>query len=109
MLHRDLARAADDDPENAGGGRTVAYNVTFPARQYAVNGERRSFALLRPADGNIEGQERIRQLIIGAYTEYAATGDERVVERLRRLAADPAEEAGVQSAVRGRLSPESGR
>jgi hypothetical protein len=26
-----------------GGGR----NVTFPARQYAVNGERRSFALLR--------------------------------------------------------------
>src|SRR5438876_8511744 len=23
-------------------------NVTFPARQYAVNGERRSFALLRP-------------------------------------------------------------
>ncbi|RAJ56149.1 hypothetical protein K378_05788 [Streptomyces sp. Amel2xB2] len=40
--------------------------------------------------------------------EYAATGDERVVERLRRLAADPAEEAGVQSAVRGRLSPEAG-
>jgi hypothetical protein len=28
-----------------GGGR----NVTFPARQYSVNGERRSFALLRPA------------------------------------------------------------
>ena len=27
-----------------GGGR----NITFPARQYAVNGERRSFALLRP-------------------------------------------------------------
>jgi hypothetical protein len=24
-------------------------NVTFPARQYSVNGERRSFALLRPA------------------------------------------------------------
>ncbi|OEV32113.1 hypothetical protein AN219_00870, partial [Streptomyces nanshensis] len=41
--------------------------------------------------------------------ESAATGDERVVERLRRLAADPAEEAGVQSAVRGRLSPETGR
>ena len=28
----------------SGGGR----NVTFPARQYSVNGERRSFALLRP-------------------------------------------------------------
>ncbi|MGD9482520.1 HEAT repeat domain-containing protein [Streptomyces sp. TRM70308] len=35
----------------------------------------------------------------------ATTGDDRVVERLRRLAADPAEEAGVQSAVRGRLRP----
>ncbi|MCG3043427.1 HEAT repeat domain-containing protein [Streptomyces sp. S1A] len=34
---------------------------------------------------------------------HAATGDTRVVERLRRLAADPAEEEGVQSAVRGRL------
>ncbi|MGH3313791.1 MAG: HEAT repeat domain-containing protein, partial [Streptomyces sp.] len=41
--------------------------------------------------------------------QYAATGDERVVERLRRLATDPAEEAGVQSAVRGRLSPDTGR
>lgn len=37
--------------------------------------------------------------------EHAATGDVRVVERLRRLAADPAEQEGVQSAVRGRLSP----
>ncbi|MFD1829628.1 HEAT repeat domain-containing protein [Streptomyces desertarenae] len=36
---------------------------------------------------------------------HAATGDSRVVERLRRLAADPAEEEGVQSAVRGRLGP----
>ncbi|MCK1797688.1 HEAT repeat domain-containing protein [Streptomyces sp. XM4193] len=35
----------------------------------------------------------------------ATTGDARVVERLRRLAADPAEEAGVQSAIRGRLRP----
>ncbi|MDK1474767.1 HEAT repeat domain-containing protein [Streptomyces sp. 549] len=34
---------------------------------------------------------------------HATTGDVRVVERLRRLATDPAEEAGVQSAVRGRL------
>ena len=30
-----------------GGGR----NVTFPARQYSINGERRSFALLRPITG----------------------------------------------------------
>ncbi|WP_165990357.1 HEAT repeat domain-containing protein, partial [Streptomyces sp. YIM 98790] len=34
---------------------------------------------------------------------HATTGDARVVERLRSLAADPAEEAGVQTAVRGRL------
>lgn len=40
--------------------------------------------------------------------EHATTGDARVVERLRRLAADPAEQAGVQSAVRGRLSPDAG-
>src|SRR5262245_17124895 len=44
-------------------------NVTFPARQYSVNGERRSFALLRPIV-DITAQERVRQLILQAYTEY---------------------------------------
>ncbi|MEC3998521.1 HEAT repeat domain-containing protein [Actinacidiphila sp. DG2A-62] len=34
----------------------------------------------------------------------AASGDVRVLAQLRRLAADPAEEAEVQTAVRGRLS-----
>ena len=48
-----------------GGGR----NVTFPARQYAVNGERRSFALLRPIT-DIKAQERIRDLVLQAYAEY---------------------------------------
>jgi hypothetical protein len=44
-------------------------NVTFPARQYSVNGERRSFALLRPhADADTGGMERIRQLLLDAYT-----------------------------------------
>jgi hypothetical protein len=44
-------------------------NVTFPARSYAVNGERRSFALLRPiVDGT--AQNRIRELILEAYQEY---------------------------------------
>ncbi len=38
-----------------GGGR----NVTFPARQYSVNGERRSFALLRPI-ADATAQDRIR-------------------------------------------------
>ena len=44
-------------------------NVTFPARTYAVNGERRSFALLRPiVDTN--AQTRIRDLVLEAYAEY---------------------------------------
>ncbi|MEU6284337.1 HEAT repeat domain-containing protein [Streptomyces sp. NPDC047028] len=38
---------------------------------------------------------------------HAETGDARVVERLRRLAADPAEEAEVQTAVRSRITPDS--
>lgn len=46
-------------------------NVTFPARQYAVNGERRSFALLRPVS-DIAAQEAIRDLILAAYAEHAA-------------------------------------
>lgn len=51
----------------AGGGR----NVTFPARQYAVNGERRSFALLRPTT-DATAQESIRDRILQAYAEYEA-------------------------------------
>ena len=47
------------------GGR----NVTFPARQYAVNGERRSFALLRPIV-DTSAQERVRELILHAYAEH---------------------------------------
>jgi hypothetical protein len=46
-------------------------NVTFPARQYSVNGERRSFALLRPI-GDATSQDRIRDLILQAYREYEA-------------------------------------
>ena len=49
-----------------GGGR----NVTFPARQYTVNGERRTFALLRPASGDATAQDRVRELILQAYQEY---------------------------------------
>ncbi|MER6915934.1 HEAT repeat domain-containing protein [Streptomyces sp. NPDC000594] len=37
---------------------------------------------------------------------HAETGDIRVAERLRRLAADPAEEAEVQTAVRSRIGPD---
>ena len=44
-------------------------NVTFPARQYSVNGERRSFALLRPAT-EAGAQDAVRDLILAAYAEY---------------------------------------
>lgn len=46
-------------------------NVTFPARQYSVNGERRSFALLRPIL-EATAQDRIRDLVLQAYAEYEA-------------------------------------
>ena len=45
-------------------------NVTFPARPYSVNGERRSFALLRPATDST-AQNRIRDLILEAYENFA--------------------------------------
>ncbi|HWQ00342.1 MAG TPA: hypothetical protein VNK92_07710 [Vicinamibacterales bacterium] len=51
--------------ERRGGGR----NVTFPARQYSVNGERRSFALLRPIT-DITAQDRLRDLVLEAYAAY---------------------------------------
>ncbi|MGA4843224.1 HEAT repeat domain-containing protein [Streptomyces sp. G45] len=38
---------------------------------------------------------------------HAETGDARVVAQLRRLAADPAEEDDVQSAVRNRIGPDA--
>lgn len=53
--------------ERRSGGR----NVTFPARQYSVNGERRSFALLRPVT-DTESQDRLRDLILDAYREHEA-------------------------------------
>ena len=49
----------------SGNGR----NVTFPARQYAVNGERRSFALLRPI-ADVSAQNRVRDLVLEAYVEH---------------------------------------
>jgi hypothetical protein len=59
--------------ERKNGGR----NVTFPARQYSVNGERRSFALLRPrADST--GQDKLRDLILDAYKEHETTLAEAV-------------------------------
>ena len=49
----------------SGAGR----NVTFPARQYSVNGERRSFALLRPVL-DTAAQDRTRDMVLQAYAEH---------------------------------------
>lgn len=51
--------------ERKSGGR----NVTFPARSYAVNGERRSFAMLRPIlDTPVP--DRLRDVVLVAYADF---------------------------------------
>jgi len=56
------------EAKRGGGG---ARNVTFPARQYSVNGERRSFALLRPIV-DAAAQAQLRDVILEAYAEWEA-------------------------------------
>ena len=59
--------------ERKNGGR----NVTFPARQYTVNGERRSFVMLRPiADST--SQDQLRDMILDAFKEHEAALAEAV-------------------------------
>ena len=50
-------------------GGAGGYNVTFPARSYSINGERRSFALLRPIV-DTTAQNKVRELILAAFQEY---------------------------------------
>src|SRR5258705_10525904 len=40
--------------------------VTFPARQYSVNGEKRTFTLLRPI-ADAAAQERLRTIVLEPY------------------------------------------
>lgn len=47
-------------------------NVTFPARQYQVNGDRRSFALLRPIN-DAKHVDNVRDLVLKAYEEFERT------------------------------------
>jgi hypothetical protein len=49
--------------------RRAIFTVTFPARQFMVNGERRSYALLRPITPG-GSQESLRLCILQAYAEY---------------------------------------
>lgn len=47
-------------------------NVTFPSRTYSVNGERRSFALLRPVLSDSHSQTRLRDTVLQAYADFEA-------------------------------------
>ena len=50
----------------SGNGR----NVTFPSRTYSVNGERRSFSLLRAYGDDQSGQVRVRDAVLDAYAKF---------------------------------------
>lgn len=52
------------------------YNVTFPARQFSIHGDRRFFSLLRTT-GDPKAQEGVRRLVLDAFT---ATQEHRVAD-----------------------------
>ena len=45
------------------------HNVSFPARQFTLHGERRSFSLLRWI-AKRNAQERLENLVLQAYTDH---------------------------------------
>ena len=49
--------------------KTGGRNVTFPARQYSMNGERRSYSILRPI-ADASSQNALREIILEAYKEH---------------------------------------
>ena len=73
------------------------FNVTFPARQYSVNGERRSFALLRPAGttyyGSNDPNEAIRHVIVAAYEAHVEAREQAAEAEARPLLHGPDETA----------------
>lgn len=78
-------------------------NVTFPARQYSVNGERRSFALLRPQAGEerstMYASNRARDLILSAYAAYEAHVDEPAAEPAAAPAAQTTDQPKLTDAL----------
>lgn len=51
------------------GREAPGHYVTVPARQYSVNGERRSFALLRPVL-DAAALDRVRDQVLEAFAEF---------------------------------------
>lgn len=50
-----------------GGGK----NVTFPARQFTVHGERRHYSLLRPIE-DAQAEKRLKEVLLQAYLAHEA-------------------------------------
>jgi hypothetical protein len=80
LADAELHFGGDLDPRGLDGLKLIGFaiwesrganrrHVTFPARQYAINGERRSFALLRPIE-DITANNALRESILQAYAEY---------------------------------------
>src|SRR5262245_21250277 len=72
---------------------TAARNVTFPARQYSVKGEKRTFTLLRPIERGVVVSERTIQRVHHPFGqmllergERRAVADRRGEERAAALA-----------------------
>jgi hypothetical protein len=71
-------------------------NVTFPARQYSVNGERRSFALLRPI-ADVTTQERIRDVVLATlFSRHMQSSRRRLRSSSSRRRRDAAQRSAVQ-------------
>jgi hypothetical protein len=74
-------------------------NVTFPARQYSVNGERRSFSLLRPVV-DAASQDRLRDMILRAFATFEhGAQSENDGDAPRRHGSVDIDEAGLVAAV----------
>jgi hypothetical protein len=59
--------------------RTGPRTVTFPARSYSVNGERRSYALLRPVGADLPSPKGVSDLILQAYDEWVTLNPDETV------------------------------
>ena len=70
--------------ERRGGGER---NVTFPARAFSVNGERRSFALLRPLTSTDGMTSPLRDAILDAYDAHEEQEAQRAALDLSAIGA----------------------
>jgi hypothetical protein len=75
-----------------------ARSVTFPARQYRVNGELRAFALLRPIDDDQTAHE-IRALILAACQAAETAASSTTAEQLVRQTLQPTHQLTEEQAI----------